>query len=98
MEEMSPYRRVHAPHVTGYFNTEWTSFDLVELPGGGTRLTARAAHELRIEPALYWEPIARWAIRRNVGRVLLDVRMKAEWRPQMGTSASASPGAGSPST
>lgn len=78
MEEMSPYRRVHAPHVSGYFDTEWTSFDLAELPGGGTRLTARAAHVLRIEPALYWEPIARWAIRRNVGRVLEDVRLKAE--------------------
>ena len=78
MEEMSPYRRVHAPHVSGYFDTDWTSFDLEPLPGGGTRLTARAAHRLRIEPAPYWEPIARWAIRRNVGRVLDDIRMKSE--------------------
>jgi hypothetical protein len=51
MEEMSPYRRVHAPHVEGNFETSWTSFDLEPRPDGGTRLTARAAHELRIDPA-----------------------------------------------
>jgi hypothetical protein len=78
MEEMSPYRRVHAPHVEGYFDTSWTSFELEPLPGGGTRLTARAAHELRIDPAIYWEPIARWAIHLNVSRVLQDLKGKAE--------------------
>ena len=78
MEEMSPYRRVHAPHVTGYFETEWTSFEIEALPGGGTRLTVRAAHTLRIDPVLYWEPIARWAIDQNVSRVLRDIRAKAE--------------------
>lgn len=78
MEEMSPYRRVHAPHVSGYFETEWTSFEIEELPGGGTRLTARAAHVLRIDPVLYWAPIARWAIHQNVSRVLRDIRGKAE--------------------
>lgn len=78
MEEMSPYRRVHAPHVEGYFETSWTSFDLEKLPGGGTRLTARAAHELKIDPSFYWEPIARWAIHLNVRRVLDDLKGKAE--------------------
>lgn len=78
MEEMSPWRRVHAPHVAGYFDTVETRFDLAPLPGGGTRLTVRAAHILRIDPVLYWEPIARWAIRQNVSRVFEDVRSKAE--------------------
>jgi uncharacterized protein YndB with AHSA1/START domain len=78
MEEMSPYRQVHAPHVSGYFDTSWTLFDLAPLPGGRTRLTARAAHTLRIDPALYWEPIARWAIHRNVARVLEDLKLKSE--------------------
>ena len=78
MEEMSPYRRVHAPHVTGYFDTEWTSFEMESLPGGRTRLRARAAHVLRIDPVLYWEPIARWAVHQNVSRVLRDIRDKAE--------------------
>jgi hypothetical protein len=80
MEEMSPYRRVHAPHVSGYFETIRTSFDLEALPGGGTRLTARADHILRMDPVLYWEPMARWAIHVNVLRVLEDIKTKAETR------------------
>ena len=77
MEEMSPYRRVHAPHVVGYFETGETRFRLLPLAPGGTRLTVTAKHRLRIEPVPYWEPIARWAIADNVDRVLLDVRLKA---------------------
>lgn len=80
MEEMSPYRRVHAPHVSGYFVTGDTSFDLMPLPGGRTRLTARASHLLRIDPLPYWEPMARWAIRANVTRVLHGIRDEAEHR------------------
>nr|MDQ4086886.1 hypothetical protein [Pseudomonadota bacterium] len=78
MEEMSPYRRVHAPHVIGYFETSTTRFDLEPLPGGGTRLTARAAHVLRLDPVLYWEPLARWAIRANTARVLADLKARSE--------------------
>jgi uncharacterized protein YndB with AHSA1/START domain len=78
MEEMSPYRRVHAPHVRGYFETERTSFELAPTPGGGTRLTMRASHVLRIDPILYWLPVARWAIHSNSRRVLEDLRSRAE--------------------
>lgn len=78
MEEMSPYRRVHAPHVEGYFETGETSFELEPLASGGTRLTARASHVLRLDPLLYWEPLARWAVRQNTGRVLRDIKSRAE--------------------
>jgi hypothetical protein len=81
MEEMSPYRKVHAPHVDGYFITGDTSFSLAPLPDGETRLTIKAAHILRIDPVLYWEPIARWAISTNVRRVLIDAKIKAERSP-----------------
>lgn len=77
MEEMSPYRKVHAPHVRGYFDTAETRFDLEPLGDGGTRLTARATHILRMDPVLYWEPVARWAIHLNVTRVLRDIDVKA---------------------
>ena len=80
MEEMSPYRRVHAPHLEGYFDTHETRFELVPLADGRTRLTVRAQHRLRIDPVLYWEPIARLAIRDNVDRVLKDIAAKAERR------------------
>lgn len=78
MEEMSPYRRVHAPHVNGYFDTGLTRFSLAPMPGGGTRLTVDTSHVLRLDPALYWEPFARLAISLNVQRVLEDVRSKAQ--------------------
>jgi hypothetical protein len=78
MEEMSPYRRVHAPHLNGYFETDTTSFELESLPIGGTRLVAQATHRLRIDPALYWEPLARWAIKLNVTRVLESIKNAAE--------------------
>ncbi|MBW6527821.1 hypothetical protein KZ813_13315 [Sphingomonas sp. RHCKR7] len=77
MEEMSPYRRVRSPHVHGYFSTSATAFTLSTLPGGRTRLSVEASHILRIEPALYWEPLARLAIRLNMAHVLGDVRRKA---------------------
>lgn len=80
MEEMSPYRKLHTPHLIGYFDTGETRFDLAPLSGGRTRLTVRAEHVLRIDPGLYWEPIARWAIGQNVARVLTDVRRDAEAR------------------
>lgn len=78
MEEMSPYRRVHAPHLYGYFETDETSFELHPLPAGRTRLIARATHRLRIDPVLYWEPLARWAIGMNVARVLKSLKNSAE--------------------
>lgn len=83
MAELSPYANVHAPHVRGYFETRATRFTLLPLPGGRTRLVADAEHVLRLDPVLYWEPVARWAIARNLERVLADLRTRAE---QVGTS------------
>jgi hypothetical protein len=78
MEEMSPYRRVHAPHVQGYFTTTRTSFELQPLGRNRTRLTIADSHILRLDPALYWEPLARWAIAQNVSRVLQSIKRHAE--------------------
>lgn len=77
MEEMSPYRRVHAPHVSGYFTTRRMSYALRPTAHGGTRLTVEADHELRIDPVAYWRPVAAWAIGRNLDRVLTDIERKA---------------------
>lgn len=80
MKEASPYERVHAPHVDGYFETGETQFELQPLSRQRTLLTIRAAHRLRIDPVIYWEPIARWAAGSNTRRVLRDLRVKAEAR------------------
>lgn len=94
MEEMSPYRRVHAPHVTGYFETKHTGFILDPLPGGKTRLTAQSSHVLRLDPSLYWSPMARWAITQNVGRVLASIKTRAERRRGTSSGLSACPANG----
>jgi general stress protein CsbA len=80
MTEMSPYRHVNAPHVNGYFATGETQFRLEALDARRTRLTILAAHRLRIDPIIYWEPIARWAANSNTLRVLRDVKLRAEAR------------------
>jgi hypothetical protein len=78
MKEVSPYSHVHAPHVVGYFETGETRFEVQPINHQQTRLTIRAAHRLRIDPIVYWEPIARWAASSNTRRVLRDLKFKAE--------------------
>jgi len=78
MRELSPWRTVHAPHAVGYFQTARTSFDLRATASGGTRLTVSAAHTLRLDPAPYWEPMARWAIHANSRRVLAHLKARSE--------------------
>ena len=80
MVEMSPWQTVHAPHVAGYVTVRETTFRLAPLPGGRTRLTVTAGQTLRIDPVLYWLPLARWATERNLARVLRDVGRRAERR------------------
>jgi hypothetical protein len=78
MRELSPYRDVHAPHVVGYFNSKHTSFELVPRSDGGTDIIERTSHELKLEPVLYWLPMARWIVHENNARVLDHIRRQAE--------------------
>lgn len=78
LRELSPYRTVHAPHVRGYFRTRDAAFELIPLPGGRTRLVLTSRHELDLEPAVYWTPFARWAVRANKLRALAQIRRQAE--------------------
>jgi uncharacterized membrane protein YhaH (DUF805 family) len=78
MRELSPYEHVHAPHLVGYFRTISTSFELVPRSDGGTDIIERTAHELRLDPVLYWLPMAQWIVRQNNARVLAHIRTHAE--------------------
>lgn len=78
MEEMSPYRHLNTPHLTGYVVTGDTRYLLSPLRNGGTRLTLQAHTVLRIDPIAYWEPIARLAFHLNVRRVLKSAKIEAE--------------------
>ncbi|HWA62837.1 MAG TPA: hypothetical protein VG939_15755 [Caulobacteraceae bacterium] len=89
MRELSPYAHVDAPHVKGYFRTTDARFDIEALPGGRSRLTLTTHHELDLEPALYWTPIAQWAVHANKRRVLAHFAAQAErWsRTTLATAA-----------
>jgi hypothetical protein len=78
MNEVSPYRHVHAPHAVGYFSTGLTSFSLAGRPDGGTEVVERTTHLLKIDPVYYWLPIAQWIVRENNARVLTHIRRQAE--------------------
>jgi uncharacterized membrane protein YhaH (DUF805 family) len=78
MHELSPYEHVHAPHVVGYFTTRTTSFELTPRPDGAIEVTLRSAHVIRLDPLLYWMPLARWMVAENNARVLAHIRRQAE--------------------
>lgn len=78
MEEMSPYRHLQTPHLSGYVVTGDTRYLITPLRNGRTRLTLQAETVLRIDPIAYWEPIARWAFQMNVRRVLRSAKLRAE--------------------
>jgi uncharacterized membrane protein YhaH (DUF805 family) len=78
MRELSPYHHVHSPHVEGYFLTKGTSFELVAGVDHRTEIIERTSHELKLEPILYWLPIARWIVDQNNGRVLAHIKRQAE--------------------
>lgn len=78
LRELSPYRHVHAPHVHGYFTTRETSFELIARDGGVTEIVERTAHELKLDPALYWLPFARFMVDTNNARVLRHIKAQAE--------------------
>ena len=80
MRELSPYKHVNAPHVVGYFHTITTSFVLLPLPDGRTRVTLRSTHELKLDPVLYWLPLTRWVVSTDDARVLAYVRRQSEAR------------------
>lgn len=80
MHELSPYRNVHAPHVRGYFQTLYTSFELLPEPNGHTRIVEQTGHEMKLDPILYWLPMARWIVHENNIRVLADIKLKSERR------------------
>ena len=78
IRELSLYEHVHAPHVIGYFRTGATSFELVPLPEGRTKLIERTSHEIELDPIPYWLPMARWVVDLNNARVLAHIKRGAE--------------------
>jgi hypothetical protein len=78
LQEWSPYTRVFAPHLDGFFRTSHGEFRLVALAGGRTRLEGRTWYTLDMQPAKYWTAIADTILHAIHRRVLEHVRSGAE--------------------
>jgi hypothetical protein len=78
LRELSPYGDIRTPHLNGYFTTAYAHFDIVPLGEGKARLSLETLHNLNLEPAIYWTPIAQWAVRQNKKRVLAHFALQAE--------------------
>ncbi len=80
MQEWTPYRAVHPPHLEGYFVASGGQFHLVPLSGGGTRIEATTWYHHRLWPGAYWKLWSDEIIHRIHLRVLRHVAQQAELR------------------
>jgi hypothetical protein len=80
LQEWSPYTRVFAPHLDGFFRTSHGEFRLVALEGGRTRLEGRTWYSLDMQPAMYWSAIADTILHAIHNRVLEHIKGEAERR------------------
>jgi hypothetical protein len=78
LQEWSPYSRVFAPHLDGFFRTSHGEFRLVALESGRTRLEGRTWYTLDMQPAMYWTAIADTILHAIHARVLEHVKSEAE--------------------
>jgi hypothetical protein len=77
LQEWSPYSRVFAPHLDGFFRTSHGEFRLIALEGGRTRLEGRTWYTLDMQPAMYWSAIADTILHAIHTRVLEHIKREA---------------------
>jgi hypothetical protein len=58
LHEWSPYSRVYAPHLDGFFRTTHGEFRLIQLAPDRTRLEGRTWYSLEMQPSIYWNLMA----------------------------------------
>ena len=78
MEELSPYRHLHPPHLNGYLQSTRGEFRLIRLPGGRTRLEGSTWYRLDMKPRDYWTGWTDNMIHRIHMRVLGHIKHVAE--------------------
>jgi hypothetical protein len=78
MREWTPYSRIDAPHLEGYFVAERGRFLLTPLPGGRTRLLGSTWYRNAMWPMAYWRLWSDAIVHRIHLRVLGHIRAVAE--------------------
>ena len=78
MEELSPYEKVHAPHLDGYFRTTAGEFRLVAVGANRTRLEGSTWYRLDIHPNVYWKLFSDAILHKIHLRVLNHIKTISE--------------------
>lgn len=78
LNELSPYGHIKTPHLHGYFASDEGQFQLIALPGGGTRLEGTTWYHNAIWPSAYWRLWSDAIIHRIHLRVLQHIKVLAE--------------------
>ena len=78
MQEWTPYREIHPPHLAGFLESKGGQFLLTPLEGGRTRLEGTTWYQHHMWPAAYWQVWSDLIIHRIHLRVLAHVKQLAE--------------------
>ena len=78
MEEWTPYRTVHPPHLDNFLVSNGGQFLLSALPGGRTQLEGTTWYRHSMWPATYWRLWSDEIIHRIHWRVLWHIKAGAE--------------------
>ncbi|MDP9338986.1 MAG: hypothetical protein M3P45_08970 [Acidobacteriota bacterium] len=89
LNELSPYKKINAPHLHGYFISHGGQFLLTALPGGRTHLEGTTWYQHTMWPATYWSWWSNYVIHRIHMRVLNHIRARAEAEAAQAFAASA---------
>ncbi|MFL5544899.1 MAG: DUF805 domain-containing protein [Gemmatimonadaceae bacterium] len=89
LRELSPYSKVYAPHLDGYFHSSRGEFRLVGAAGGKTRLEGHTWYSVAIYPQGYWRVGSEWMLHRIHRRVLDQVKRDAEAAARANVTATA---------
>lgn len=77
MKEFTPYEKIHAPHLHGFFKSVKGQF-LLEEQDGKTILKGSTWYHMEILPGSYWQIYARWIIHKIHWRVLSHIKSLSE--------------------
>ena len=78
LQEWTPYRAIHPPHLDGYLVSRQGQFLLTELPGGRTRLEGTTWYQHHLWPVDYWQVLSDFIIHTIHDRVLRHIQALSE--------------------
>lgn len=78
MEEWTPYREIHPPHLHHFLVSNGGQFRLIPLPNGGTRLEGTTWYLHHMWPSAYWQVWSDQIIHRIHLRVLNHIKKESE--------------------